>query len=182
LSRADGVLFLELAIRLGLVQVGFRLVEVGLVGARVDLEEEVALLDLIAFLERGLGHVARHAGANIHRLDRIEPAGEVLVVGDFIGDRRGDDDFHGLFLLPGCRSVVAPESTAAIPRIAAVPSTPSVCADREPAVVVGEAEPVVLMVDLLCRVRSAASELATGRRCRSGARRRELLSQFRTAK
>ena len=66
------------------------LVELGLVGPGIDLEQQVALLDLGPFLERHLDQVAGDAGPDVHRLDRIGPAGEIDEVGDLALDRLAD--------------------------------------------------------------------------------------------
>ena len=62
--------------------------ELGLVGPGVDLEEDVALLDLVAVLEVDLLEVAGDAGPD---LDHLHGGGlpdqEVLVVGDLADDR-----------------------------------------------------------------------------------------------
>ena len=81
-------------LELGLVEVDLALglVELGLVGPRVDLEQQVARLDLRPFLERHLDQVAGDPGADVHRLDRVGPAGEVHVIGDFASDGPADRD------------------------------------------------------------------------------------------
>jgi hypothetical protein len=72
-----------------------RLLHVGLEGARVDLVEQGALPDLGALLERHLVEVALHPGAGLARLDRVDPAGVVVVVGDLAADRLADGDLRG---------------------------------------------------------------------------------------
>ena len=56
--------------RLVLRHGGLGPVEVGLVGPRVDLEEEVALLDLVTVLEVDLVEVAGHSCPDLDRVDR----------------------------------------------------------------------------------------------------------------
>jgi hypothetical protein len=74
---------LQLDLALGLVQLG-------LVGAGIDLEQQVSLLDLRPFLERHLDQITRDAGPDIHRLHRVRSAGEVHKVGDFPLKRLAD--------------------------------------------------------------------------------------------
>jgi hypothetical protein len=63
-----------------------------LVGARVDLEEHVPLLDQRPFLEVDLVQVARDAGPQLDGIDRGGPGGEVRVVGDLALDGITDRD------------------------------------------------------------------------------------------
>ena len=81
-------------LELGLVEIDLpdSLFELGLVRSRIDHEEEVALLDLRPFLERHLHKVARGPRADIHRLNRLGPAGEVHELGDRADDRLADRD------------------------------------------------------------------------------------------
>ena len=68
------------------------LVQHGLVGARVDLEEHVPLLDQRPFLEVDLVQVARDAGPHLDGIDRGRPGGEVRVVRDLALDGITDRD------------------------------------------------------------------------------------------
>ncbi len=65
----------------GLVQIdlALSLVDLSLVGPGIDHEQEVPLLDFRPFLERHLDQVAGDPGADVHRMDRFGPAGEVDV-------------------------------------------------------------------------------------------------------
>src|SRR5262249_42058036 len=58
---------------------------------RVDLEEQVALLDVGPLLERDLVEIAADASADLDGLDRLGLAGELLEVGDLLDDGPGDD-------------------------------------------------------------------------------------------
>ncbi len=92
----NGLLGLECALRLSHLQIGLGQVEVGLVGPRVDAEEQFALVNHVAFLERRFHHIPGDARPHVHGLDRIEPAGEILVIRDLVGDLRGDDNLDRL--------------------------------------------------------------------------------------
>ena len=63
-------------------QLGFRPRHLRLVGAAIDLEEDVALADLFAGVEHHALDVARHARANLDRFDRLQAADEFVPVGD----------------------------------------------------------------------------------------------------
>ncbi len=65
---------------LGALGLGLGLVERGLVGARVDDEQGLALLHHLAVLEADLGQIARHARAHVHLVDRLEAALEIVPV------------------------------------------------------------------------------------------------------
>ena len=78
---------------------GLGLVQLGLVGTRIDLEQQVVLLDFRSFLERHLHQVAGDPGNDVHRFDRVGPAGEVHEVGDL--PLHGMSDRHGLHLRRG---------------------------------------------------------------------------------
>src|SRR5262249_19239987 len=73
----------------GLVQVDLPLglIELSLVRARIDLEENFSFLDFRSFLEGDAYNVASDTGANAHGFHGIGPAGVVDVVGHF--------SFHG---------------------------------------------------------------------------------------
>jgi hypothetical protein len=70
------------------------IVENGLVRPRVDLEQQLVLLDLAARLEVDLDDVPRHAGTNVHGFRRLGAAGEVFVIGDFLLRWLADDDLQ----------------------------------------------------------------------------------------
>ena len=76
----------------GLVEIdlALSLVELGLVGPGIDHEQQVPRLDLLPFLERHLDQVAGDPGADVHRVDRLGPAGEVDKVGDLPPDGLAD--------------------------------------------------------------------------------------------
>src|SRR3546814_19493317 len=57
----------QLGFGAGALQLCLRLVECRLVGARVDDEQQVAILPFLAFVERDALHVAAHARAQLPR-------------------------------------------------------------------------------------------------------------------
>ena len=63
-------------------QIALGLLQRRLVGARVDLEKDVALLDQGPFLEVDLVEVTPHAGAHLDGINRGRPGGEIRVIGD----------------------------------------------------------------------------------------------------
>ena len=77
---------------LGLVEIdlALSLVELGLVGPGIDLEQQVPLLDLGPFLERHLDQVTGHLGDDVIGIDSLRLPGEFHVVGDFPLDRLAD--------------------------------------------------------------------------------------------
>ena len=83
-------------LELGLVEVDQprRLVELRLIRPGVDLEEEVARLDVRPLLERDLDEVAGDPGEDVDRLDGVGPAGEFHGVGDLTLDGQADRDGH----------------------------------------------------------------------------------------
>ena len=90
---------------LGLVELGARLLDRALEGARVDLEQQVAFLDLLAVLEPDLGQIAADARPHVDGLDRVEAARVLVPLDDAAGDRLGDRDLRRLLLavLAGAR-------------------------------------------------------------------------------
>src|SRR5262249_49287747 len=96
-AGADGVGGLELAVGDAELEVGLGLGQVGTEGAGVDLEEGVALLDEVAFLQGSLVDVAGDVGADVGGGEGVEPPGEVLVVDDLVGDGGGNVNLDGLF-------------------------------------------------------------------------------------
>ncbi len=107
LPVALGLLGLKSALRFGLLEVGLGHLQVGLVSARVDLEQQLSRLNDVAFLEGSLVHVAGGARPNVHGLQRVHAAGKVLVVRHFVGDRRGGDDLDDLIALRPRRAMAA---------------------------------------------------------------------------
>ena len=45
--------------------------QVGLVGTRIDFEQQLALLDHLAVLEMDLDEMSRRPGLDVHRIDRL---------------------------------------------------------------------------------------------------------------
>ena len=79
-ARQSGLRQIEL--RLVELDLALGLVELRLVRAWIDLEQEVPGLDFRSFLEGHLHQVAGDPGDDIDRLDGVGPAGEVHIVGD----------------------------------------------------------------------------------------------------
>ncbi len=79
-------------LELGLVEfdVGFRLIELGLVGAGVDLEQQIAGLELVALFERHLHQVAGDARPNVDCVDGFGSPGVIDIVDDFSLQRMAD--------------------------------------------------------------------------------------------
>ena len=71
------------------MHVGLGPVELGLVGPRVDLEEQIPLVDLGPVLEVHLVEIAGDPGADLDREDRVEPAGEVLEIAHRVASPAG---------------------------------------------------------------------------------------------
>ena len=69
------------------LQFGAQAVDLGLKGARVDLEQQVALADQGAFAEPDVRDVAGDAGTDLDRVDGLEAAGELVPLGDLAGRR-----------------------------------------------------------------------------------------------
>ena len=100
----------EIALRLGeqrlvLGQLALRLRERGLVGSRIDLGEEVALLDDLAFVEPQLLQLARDLGADGHGLEGRD--GAERVDGDRHVAERDSGDSNGLRRRSGAAGVRA---------------------------------------------------------------------------
>ena len=83
----------ELLFGLRAFEVGERLVERGAIRARVDHEQQVALLDVLAFVVRHALHVTAHARAQFDRFDRGDAAGELIPLRDVLDQHVGDADF-----------------------------------------------------------------------------------------
>ena len=60
------------------------------IGALVDREEEVALLDDGAVDEMNLVEITRHPRPQIDRIDSVEPADEIVALGDLLDDGLAD--------------------------------------------------------------------------------------------
>ena len=83
---------LKPAVGLGQLEVGLRLVQIGLVSLRINLKQLLPFVNLVAFFERCLGHVAGNAGPDVGCLKRIQSTGEFLEVHDLAGHGLGDFD------------------------------------------------------------------------------------------
>ena len=78
---------------LGPGEVGLALVQRRLIGLGVDLEEHVALADLLALGERDAVEIARHPGTYVHGVDRLELALILVPLGQLFGLDLGDRHF-----------------------------------------------------------------------------------------
>jgi hypothetical protein len=80
-------------LELGLVQrdVGLRLVDLRLEGARIDLEQQRAGLDLGPLDERHLHQIAGDAGANVDRELRLRASCKIDVISHVAHDRAAHD-------------------------------------------------------------------------------------------
>ena len=85
----------QVDLRLVARDVGLGAVDGDLVRPLVDGEQRIADVDDLAVLEMQLVDEARDAGAHLDRGDRLEATGELVPLGDPLGDRRGDADRHG---------------------------------------------------------------------------------------
>ena len=68
---------------------GLGLLERPLERTRIDLEQEIAGLDLLAVGEVHLVEVAADAGPHLDRLDGIEAAGVLVPLDDLLRERAG---------------------------------------------------------------------------------------------
>ncbi|MDQ1155444.1 hypothetical protein QE389_002643 [Brevundimonas sp. SORGH_AS 993] len=76
-------------LRLHLGDLGLGLGQGGLGRARVQGEQQLALLNHLTVAEVNRLDIAPDAGAHIHALDRLEPAGELVPVAHLLLQRRG---------------------------------------------------------------------------------------------
>jgi hypothetical protein len=79
-------------VRLRARDLGQPLVDRRLIGRLLDHEQQVAGLDLLALLEQSLLQEAGHAGPQLDFVDRLDPADELVLVGDVAGFDRGHGD------------------------------------------------------------------------------------------
>src|SRR4029077_16982045 len=84
---ARQVLLREVDARVRLLEITLGAVELRLVGARIDLEQEVALLDQRALAEWHQFEVATDARAHLDRVHRLESRGVLVPVGQIALDR-----------------------------------------------------------------------------------------------
>ena len=91
----------------GLIEIAFQAIDFGLERARIDFEEEVALLNDGAFFEQDALKITGNAGTNFNGIDGLEMAGKFIDIANlFAGDggyadgdgvRRGGSGGFGLF-------------------------------------------------------------------------------------
>ena len=74
----------------------FRLLQLGLLDSTIELKQQVAFLDLGAFLEQHFFEQTRDLGANLNGCTRFGAADEVRGVGDLALNGMNDNDFGGL--------------------------------------------------------------------------------------
>ncbi|MNP47847.1 hypothetical protein D3C76_1419260 [compost metagenome] len=74
------------------MQLGFQALDLGLEGARVDLEQQVAFLHQAAFIEGHVVDVAGHARTDLDRLGRFQAAGELVPLVEGLFDHFGNAD------------------------------------------------------------------------------------------
>ena len=119
----------ELPVRLG---------QLHLVGARIDQEENLALLDEVPLLEALLLQIAAHAGAHVHRVGRAHVADVLAPVRDRAELGRGHHHLGrrrtaGLLAAPageGVRREQQGRDVCAAPRHAELPSRPDAPSKR----------------------------------------------------
>ena len=118
-ERADGAVALEVALgvceqRLVERLLGDRLVEDRLKWPRIDLQEEIALLDHLAFLEGDLVDLAVDARADGHRVPALHDAQAIEVDGKVLLLSRGDVNGNRGFVR-FCRRILLPGTARGVP-------------------------------------------------------------------
>ncbi|MCY1183973.1 hypothetical protein D9M73_246300 [compost metagenome] len=89
------------------MQLGFKAADFSLERARVDLEQQVAFLDLGAFGEGHLIDLAGNTRSDFYRLRRFEAAGELVPLIDRLLQYLGDADLGRCGGLYGLRGATA---------------------------------------------------------------------------
>lgn len=84
----------RLGLRLSALEIGRRLVDTGLVKARLDDEQGIALFDVGARREVHALEEPLHACPDLDRLDGDRPAGDLVVRRHLLLDREGDGDLR----------------------------------------------------------------------------------------
>ena len=103
----------ELSLGAGVGQLAIGLLGNGLERAGIDGVEQVAGLDEGAIAEFDAGDKAADTGANLDFLDRLEPAGEFIPIGDEALDRLRDRDRIGGAAACGAGFSLQPDSAMA---------------------------------------------------------------------
>ena len=75
--------------RAGALQLRLHPSQLGLIRPRIDLEQDLALLHLSPFGEGHPSDVPGDPGADLHLIHRLEPAGELVPLGDCLLGHRG---------------------------------------------------------------------------------------------
>ncbi|MDT4851694.1 hypothetical protein FQZ97_858850 [compost metagenome] len=89
------------------MQLGLQALDLGLEGARVDLEQQVAFLHQAAFIEGHLVDVAGDARADLDGLGGFQAAGEFVPFVEGLFDHLGDADLGGRMAEVGFRCLAA---------------------------------------------------------------------------
>ena len=84
--------FGELQLGLGNVHTRRGLIDLGLVGARINLKQQIALLHVAAFRERHLRQITRDPRHDANRLHRLKSASEHFAVSNLALDHATDLD------------------------------------------------------------------------------------------
>src|SRR4029077_19242305 len=85
---------LQLLIGLRLLQLANRLVVSILIGSRIDLKEQIAFVDKVAFLKGNIDYVTADPGRYRDQLDRCGSAGELVPIHYFLLLRLADRDLR----------------------------------------------------------------------------------------
>ena len=95
LHQRPAALHVELRVadaHLGLIELRLGLIQRALERARIDGEQEIALLHVLAVGEHDLGEIAGDAGAHLDGFDRGKAAGELIPLDDLAGDGLADGE------------------------------------------------------------------------------------------
>ena len=86
-------------LRFRLRQIALQTVHFRLEGPRIDLKQEIALVNNRAFLEMYALQVAGNARANLYRVYCFKPAGELVTVAQLLADNLRYTHFRGRWSL-----------------------------------------------------------------------------------
>jgi hypothetical protein len=82
---------LKLLIGLGLLKLPERLIIGVLIGSRIDLVEDISLMNDVAFFERDTHNVTADSGGNVHQIHGSSSAGKLAPVDNLFLQRLADD-------------------------------------------------------------------------------------------